>query len=1520
MSSVMDNVNQLNGIANNGIAIIGMSGRFPGAANVGEFWNNLANGVESIRFFTDEELLAAGVDPKQLSNPNYVKAKPVLDGIELFDAAFFRISPLEAEVLDPQQRIFLECAWESLENAGYDPNRYDGRIGVYAGGDLNWYLLNNLATNLDVMTNVSGLSLITSIDSNYMATRVSYHLNLRGPSITVQTACSTSLVAVHLASESLLNGECDMALAGACSIMVPQNTGYLYEPGATSSPDGHCRAFDEEGRGTLFGSGVGIVVLKRLADAINDGDNILAVIKGSAVNNDGSMKIGFMAPSVDGQAAVISEAINMAEIDPETITYIETHGTGTELGDPIEISALTQAFRQWTDKKGFCAIGSVKTNIGHLACASGVTSLIKTVQALKHKMVPPSLNYRRGNPKIDFDNSPFFVNTALREWAAVGNGIPRRAGVSSFGMGGTNAHLIVEEFVNARVSGPSRSWQLLALSAKTKSALDKAADNLADYLKKQPDVNFADVAYTLLMGRQTFEYRRAFACRDAGEALEILEVPNHLNVFNGFHEAGNRPVAFLFSGLGSHYPNMAREIYQSEPVFRSIIDKCCDILKPMLGTDLREVLFPAALAGEQPAEHKTAGIDMQKMLQRPEEEEDAATRLLNQTRYAHPAIFIIEYALARLLMKWGIKPQAMIGHSIGEYVAACVAGVFSLEDALALVATRAKMIQELPGGAMLAVPLSEEEVKPFLDGTISLSAVNTPSLCLLAGSEEAVIRVQNILLEQDIACRRVPSSHAFHSHMLEPIVEPLTNLVKTFQLKPPEIPYVSNITGTWIQDSEATDPRYWGAHTRKTVRFSNGIGEIWSNPDCVLLEIGPGHTLSSLALQHPAANGETNRVISSMRHLYEQFSDIQYLLNSLGQLWIAGVPVDWAAFYQGEQRLRVALPTYPFERKRYWIEPRKSSPAQIEVRKPAGSRDQSQPEHSRPDLPSDYVAPSDETEEKLVTIWQQLLGVNKVGRNDSFFRLGGHSLVAINMAKRISESFNVEIPLKTTYEAPTIAEMAEYIRKASSLEGNQGLAKQESAAVNSGNNGFPLSLAQEYIWRMEQPGLDNLQTGNNFLKRKFGRLLQGEASNYRLSNHVFKVLRITGAFNFEVLEQSINEIIRRHEILRAFYPANSGEPVQMIRPFTNYPLTGTDLSACSASEQETRCEAILRKEVQQPFDICQGPLFRTGLITLGKETNILFINMHCLIADHSSLNIFIQELSSLYQSGLAGKPAPLAELPVQYTDYAVWQKNTVKPEIIKTQLTYWRQQLNGSKPLFKVNSKQRRLDGMDRPTAQHSFVIPEQISRGVTGLSQQMDQSLFNILLTAFYTLLYRCTGQDDIVICTPVSTRDQAELKPLIGLFENTVALRIGLAGEIPFGKLAGKVHETAASAYSHLAVPFEMVLKEFQTGRNAAPPFYSSLAQVMFEIPDETMAPGLGPEQSFAIIKENHRRILFDLSLQINTSGTVWEGIFKYNPGLIDEQSITRLGRDLNTLLEGIIADPWQHISQLPFSMTAG
>jgi acyl transferase domain-containing protein len=643
-----------------GIAVIGMACRFPGARNTEEFWRNLRDGVESISFFSAQELEAAGVDPTTLQAPNYVPACPALDDMELFDATFFDVNAREAELTDPQQRLFLECAWEVLESAGYDAARHPGRIGVYAGVEINSYLLNNVLPQRDLLTSRGGMAhVVTVSDKDYLSTRVSYKLNLRGPSVTIQTACSTSLVAVHLACESLLNCESDLALAGGVTIRVPQ-TGYLYQEGDVLSPDGHCRAFDAGAQGTIFGNGVGIVVLKRLADALTDGDHIHAVIRGSAINNDGASKVGYTAPSVAGQTTVIAEALAVAGVGAETITYVEAHGTGTALGDPVEIAALTRAFRLSTEKRGFCAIGSVKTNVGHLSAAAGVAGLIKTILSLKHKLIPPSLNFERPNPKIDFENSPFYVSTCLSEWETEGS--PRRAGVSSFGMGGTNAHVVVEEAPQVESAGESRPWQLLPLSARTSTALDTMTANLARHLQQYPDLNLADVAYTLQTGRQAFNQRRVLVCRDGDEAARALETLDPHQVFTRFQQTLDRPVVFMFSGQGAQYANMGQGLYQIEPTFRKEVDHCYELVAPHLGFDLREVLFPG---DERAAE---------------------ATERLTQTAITQPALFVVAYSLARLWMAWGIHPQAMIGHSIGEYVAACLAGVFSLPDGLALVA------------------------------------------------------------------------------------------------------------------------------------------------------------------------------------------------------------------------------------------------------------------------------------------------------------------------------------------------------------------------------------------------------------------------------------------------------------------------------------------------------------------------------------------------------------------------------------------------------------------------------------------------------------------------------------------------------------------------------------------------------------------------------------------------------------------------------------------------------------------
>ncbi|MCC5666140.1 SDR family NAD(P)-dependent oxidoreductase [Nostoc sp. CHAB 5784] len=899
------------------IAIIGLTGLFPGAKNIDEFWDNLQNGIESISFLTDEELLSSGINSSILNNPNYVKAQAVLEDAELFDASFFGFNPREAEITDPQHRLFLECAWSALESAGYDSQTYKGAVGVYGGSSLSSYLL-NIYLNQNIINSIDPQQLTIAANKDYLTTRVSYKLNLEGPSYAVQTACSTSLVAVHLACQSLLNGECDIALAGGVAINAERKTGYLYTEGGILSPDGHCRAFDAYAQGSVGGEGVGIVVLKRLEDALNDRDRIHAVIKGSAINNDGSFKVSYTAPRIDTQAKVIRTAQAVAEVEAETITYIEAHGTGTALGDPIEIAALTQAFRSSTQNIGFCAIGSVKTNIGHLDTAAGVTGLIKTVLALKHKQIPPSLHFTAPNPEIDFANSPFYVNTTLTEWET--NGTPRRAGVSSFGLGGTNAHVILEEAPMVEVSSPSRPWQLLMLSTKTDSALETATTNLVNYLQKHPDLNLADAAYTLQVGRRTFDYRRAVVCRDLQDAINALQ--DSKRVITTTQKTQERPVAFMFSGLGTHYVNMALELYQTEPTFRLCVDQCCELLKPHLGLDLRDVLYPSRNSENgNKSSTLSAGLDLRKMLGRGTEQADLRTQKLNQTFLTQPAIFVIEYALAQLWISWGIRPATMIGYSIGEYVAATLAEVLSVEDALTLVAKRAQMIQELPEGAMLAIALSENEIQPLLNDQLSMSAINGSSLCVIAGSTDAIEELERQLSTRGLVGKRLQSSHAFHSVMMEVIAPTFHDLVQTFSLKPPKIPYLSNVTGTWITAEQATDPSYWVKHLCQAVRFASGVQQLWQKDNPILLEVGPGQALSSFALQCLESDDRAKSVmLPSLRHSYEQQSDVAFLMNTLGRLWLAGVKVDWSGFYAHEQRDRIPLPTYPYERQRYWVD------------------------------------------------------------------------------------------------------------------------------------------------------------------------------------------------------------------------------------------------------------------------------------------------------------------------------------------------------------------------------------------------------------------------------------------------------------------------------------------------------------------------------------------------------------------------------------------------------------------------
>jgi acyl transferase domain-containing protein len=874
------------------VAVIGMAGRFPGADSVDAFWRNLRSGVESIRDLSEDELRADGVDGATLADPRLVRRAADLKGADLFDAGLFGFTPREAGLMDPQFRVFLEDAWAALENAGYLAERHGARIGVFAGAGPSSYLLNNVYANPQAARSVGEFQTSIGNERDYLATHVSYRLDLRGPSLVVQTACSTSLVAVHLACQSLLSHECDVALAGGVSLSVPQTSGYLYEEGGIASPDGRCRAFDAAAAGCVKGNGSALVVLRRLEDALRDGDTIRAIIKGSAVNNDGSGKVGFTAPSDEGQAGVIAEALAAAGVDPAAISYVEAHGTGTTLGDPVELAALARAFGAAPGRTRRCALGSVKTNVGHLDAAAGVAGLIKTVLALENREIPPSLHFQRPNPKMDLASTPFYVNAELRSWPADGG--PRRAGVSSFGIGGTNAHVILEEPPPAPAPGGARPAQLLLLSARTEAALAAASEALRARLESDPPVDLADAAYTLQVGRKRLPWRRALVARDAAHAAAGLAsgagrgTPRH-------HEARGAEVAFLFPGQGAQHAGMAAGLHRHEPVFRRALDACAETLRPLLDLDLREVIFARD-------DHRAA-----------------AEERLRQTSLAQPALFAVEYSLAQLWIAWGVHPAAMAGHSIGEYVAATLAGVMSLEDALLLVAQRGRLMGTLPSGAMLAVQLGEAELATRLARRpgLAIAAVNGPASCVASGGEGEIARLEQELEAAGVAHRRVHTSHAFHSAMMDPILDSFEAVCRRVRFQAPSLPFLSNVTGGWISAEQATDPAYWAGHVRRTVRFADNVSALAEDPSRILLEVGPGTSLSSLAKQQA---GPEAIAVASLRHPRQGGDDEVAVLEALGKLWCAGADVDWAAFHEGYERRRIPLPTYPFERQRHWIE------------------------------------------------------------------------------------------------------------------------------------------------------------------------------------------------------------------------------------------------------------------------------------------------------------------------------------------------------------------------------------------------------------------------------------------------------------------------------------------------------------------------------------------------------------------------------------------------------------------------
>jgi amino acid adenylation domain-containing protein len=993
-----------------GVAVIGMVGRFPGARNLTELWDNLLNKRESISRFSPDEI-DPSVDDETRNDPDYVPTRGIIEDADKFDARFFGIGPLEAKVMDPQQRVFLELAWAALEDAGYDSARFPGMIGVYAGVGDNHYYTTNVLGHPDLIKTVGKIIVGYGNEKDYIATRTSYALNLTGPSVSANTGCSTSLLAVDHAFKALIDFECDMALAGGVDIFVPQRSGHIYREGGTFTKDGHCRPFDVEATGTMFCDGAGIVVLRRLEDAIAAGDCIYAVIRGIAKNNDGANKVSFLAPSVDGQAQVIALAQAQANVLAESISYVEAHGTGTPLGDPIEVEALTRAFRATTQRRRFCHLGSIKGNIGHPTIASGVAGFIKACLALHHGAIPATLHFNRPNPRIDFESSPFVVVTDTTPWPRTE--VPRRAGVSSFGFGGTNVHAVLEEAPPTPASGPSRAHTLLLLSAKTSTALARVRANLREFLASGRAGSLSDVAYTLQVGRRHLACRQFVVCSTAEDACAALAdasapAPRTLTAIEP-------DVVFMFPGQGSQYANMGRSLYLSEPVFRHWIDTCCDILREHLDRDLRELLFPGPGA------------------------EAAATESLKNTYYTQPALFVVEYSLARFWMNLGIVPKALVGHSVAEFVCACLAGVFELSDALSLVALRGRLISALPRGAMLSVRCSAGHVASRLPSDVQLAASNAPELCVVAGPTDSISRFASELEREGLVSRPLHTSHAFHSAMMEPIVEQYVDAVRRVPMAKPQIRFMSTCLGDWITEDVVTSAEYWGRHLRMPVLFSDAITKMRQEPGKVFLEVGPRDVLSTLTRQHASAE-ERGTIIASLGNGADEREELSAVLGAIGGLWCNGVSIDWDIFRGKEKRRRVPLPTYPFERARHWVSAVASTGQQVGSTSTESQFNSDLAESASDDAPEAAASGSSATLSVLDRVKLRIssvVGISPAGIDASktYLELGFDSLSMTQFETIVQKEFGVKLTWRQLLEDySTPAKLASHIQDSDSSQ------------------------------------------------------------------------------------------------------------------------------------------------------------------------------------------------------------------------------------------------------------------------------------------------------------------------------------------------------------------------------------------------------------------------------------------------------------------------------------------------------
>lgn len=1409
-------------ILNRDVAIIGMAVDVPESNNINDFWENLKNQKESIHFYKDDELINLGIDESLLRSKNYIKAKGRVDDIEYFDPEFFDYSPRDVEMMSPQLRLLYKGAWQAFEDAGYCPDTKDYKVGIFLGGsdDFEWY--KNILFGDNAFSDK--YQAFTFATNHFLASRLAYKLNVRGPVYSALTGCSTTLVTPHLGCQSLILGECDLALAGGVTVELPNEGGYLYEDGMMFSPDGHCRPFDSKAKGTVFSNGMGLVLLKRLDDALRDGDNIYAVIKGSAVNNDGNQKVGFAAPSIEGQIEVIQQACRVAGIDPETISYVEAHGTGTALGDPIEIESLTKAFA--TDKKEFCMLGSVKGNVGHTDTAAGVVGLVKVSLSLKNKYIPGTVNYDEPNTKIDFKETPFKVSAEGLDWNKwITDKKLMRAAINSFGVGGTNAHMVLEEAPIGKVSSDADKINLLVFSGKTEKGLTETSKKVLEYASKNSNINISDIAWTLQAGRKSFLYRKSIVVNDelynnTNEFIKKLESTPINKVTSETNEC-----YFMFPGQGSQYQGMARDLYLSaeksrfSKIFKYHIDIIFDLLKDekdelielIYGTDLPDKIY--------------------------------------QTKYSQIALFATEYSIAKALMEIGIKPAGLIGHSIGEVTAAAIAGVWDLKDALEIVKARANIMQTQQPGVMLAIMANWEDIEKILNRDIWLALKNTTNRCVVGGKEETIIEFKNKISLLGIKSMIIKTSHAFHTPMMNQAAEEFKKVISKYKMNAPKLPILSNLTGTWALKEELSTAEYWAKHITNPVNFEENLEQILKAENGIFIEVGAGRTLSTFAMQHKSKNAN-HKFINLIRHEQEQQDDVEYTNNKLGLLWSLGVNIDWTALKGDDTRNRVSLPTYVFEKIHFPINLNKNKNSNSDLLECATTT-------STQNIKVDN---KNEFEDAILKAYKEIFGFDTIGLDEDFYGLGGDSLKAVSLSSTIKNLLGIKIEVSDLFNYSTPRSLSNYLYK-------------DCISINNEVTIVPVEDQEYYLLSSAQSRMYALY------------LLDKKGLAYNLPSATI----INGKMDKARVENALLQLMRRHEALRTSFEIRNNKPVQIINKNVEIPITYYEKKITNNDDINN-----LIKDFIKPFSLEKAPLFRVALVTIDVDKYILLFDVHHIIADGTSVEIITRDFNELYFGKIESDV-------VQYKDFAIWKNRQLQSDEIMNQKDYWINYIGDDIPILDLATDFDRPKVNNFEGSRLNFSIDNVLSNKVIELAQESKATMFMTLLSAWNILLARYSGQEDIVVGTPVAGRTIEEVKDTVGMFVNMLAMRNKPCNNKTFMDFLVEVKENSLNSFKNQDYQFDDLVEQLNYKRqlNRNPLFdvcfdYQNMELFDLEIENIRFSP----------YKFETNTASYDLVLtcQENKKENTIDCFIDYSTSLFKKETIERISEHFKTILNCI------------------